>query len=106
MTDSHFARVVLAQAAMGCVPPLIRRTLLDKSAFREEFGLETEAVVTFQHSRVSVQRTMLFSTVRSVLAGAEYAEIVDESERIWRLRNEADEGELPILVLTAAADNA
>ena len=104
MTDSHFDRVALAQAAMGCVPPLIRRTLLDKSVFREEFGLETVAVITSERSRVSVQHTMLLSAIRSVLAGVEHAGIVDESGRMWQLRNEADEGELPILVLIATDD--
>jgi hypothetical protein len=100
MTNPPFSRAALAQAAMEYVPPLIRRTLLDESAFNEEFGFKTEAVVSLGTSGVAIQRTELFDAVRSVLAGAENAEVVDETGSAWLLRNEADEGALPVLALS------
>ncbi len=101
MTNSLFARAALAQAAMEYVPPLIRRTLLDETSFNEEFGFKTEAVISLGISGVAIQQTVLFDAVRSVLAGAENAEIVDEADRAWQLTNEAEEGALPVLALNA-----
>ena len=101
MTNTPFSRAALARVAMKYVPPLIRRTLLDDSAFNEEFGFKAEAVISLGTSGVAIQQTVLFDAVRSVLAGAENAEVVDEADNTWLLRNEADEGVLPVLALNA-----
>ena len=73
---------------MKYVPPLIRRTLLDDSAFNEEFGFKAEAIVSLGTSGVAIQQAGLFNAVRSVLAGAENAEVVDEAGKTWLLKFE------------------
>lgn len=102
MTNSPFAKAALAKAAMEYVPPLIRRTLLNDRAFNEEFGFKPEAVIKLGASEVSIQRTKLFEGVRSILSGAEIAEIVDESGCAWQLRNEAEEGGQPSIRLNSS----
>ena len=101
MKNLSFTRATRAQAALKYVPPLICQTLLDDSSFREEFGFKKVAMTSLGTSGVLIRRTVLFNAVRSVLAGAGNTEIVDESDRTWQLRNEADEGMLPVLVLSA-----
>lgn len=104
MTNSTFSKAALAQVVMEHVPPLIRRTLLDDRAFREEYGIRTTAVISLGPRGVLVQRTKLLDTARSVLAGFDNAEIVDEADRVWQLKNEADDDSLPVLVLTTAGE--
>ncbi len=101
MTNSSSMRAMLAQAALEYVPPLVRQTLLDDGSIHEEFGLKKEAVTTLGTPGVDIQRTVLFDAVRSVLAGSGNTEIVDKAGRTWQLGNEADEGVLPVLVLSA-----
>ena len=99
MTNSPLAKATLAKAALEYVPPLIRRTLLNDRTFNEELGFKTEAIIVLGESDFTVQRTMLFKSVRSILAGADHAEIVDESGRVCLLANEAEEGERPSIIL-------
>lgn len=100
MTNPPFTRAELAQAAMKHVPPLIRETLLDDRAFKQEFSFKTSAVITLGISGVVIQCKKLFDAVRAILAGSEGVEIIDEASRTWQLRNEADEEVLPVLVLS------
>ena len=91
----------MAQAAMELVPPLIRDSLLEEREFREDFGFITEALIAFNSSGVSFQRSNLFESMRTVLDDAVTAEITDETGAVWHLNNEADESTTPILVLSA-----
>jgi len=104
MTSPPFTRAELAQAAMQHVPPLIRETLLDDRAFRQEFSFKTRAVISLGTSGIAIQCKKLFDAVRAILAGSEKVEIIDEESRTWRLRNEADEEPLPVLVLSAGEE--
>lgn len=101
MTNSPYVRASLAQAALKLVPPLIRGTLLDQSAFREEYGFKTEAVISFGTSGLSMQRSELFDAVRAVLAGTQEADLTDVDGRAWTLRNEAGDDGQPILVVAS-----
>lgn len=99
MTNSPLAKATLAKAALEYVPPLIRRTLLNDRRFNEEFGFKAEALIVLGEGEVAIQRTVLFEGVRSILAGVENTEIVDERGRAWQLSNEAEEGEQPSIIL-------
>lgn len=101
MTDTPYERAVMAGAVLEFIPPLIRESLLKEQSFREEYGLTTEAVVTFGTSGISVQRSELYDAVRTVLAGKLPAEVTDAADRTWNLTNDAHEGKLPNLVLTS-----
>ena len=65
MTNSPYVRSALAQAALELAPPLIRKTLLEESGFREEYGFRADAVLSFGDSGVSVQRSDLFEALAS-----------------------------------------
>ncbi|MFT6401033.1 MAG: hypothetical protein ACJA2D_000339 [Pseudohongiellaceae bacterium] len=101
MTNSPFDRAALSQAVMQFVPPLIRQTLLDETAFNEELGLKKKTMVSFGESGVPIQRAALFDAIRSVLAGTKNAEVIDEAGNAWQLRNEVDDEALPALTLSA-----
>lgn len=101
MTSSSYVRAALAQAILKNVPPLIRRTLLDQSAFRGEYGFQTEAIIAFGDLGLSIQRSDLFAAVRDVLSGTPDAELTDVDGREWTLRDEAKKGEQPNLVVSS-----
>lgn len=100
MTNIPLSRAVRAEAALGLVPPLIRATLLNEQAFREDYGLETEAKVTFGGGRTFFQRSEFFNKIRSVLAKADKCEVTDVDGRVWTLSNEGAEDWIPKLVLS------
>ncbi len=101
MTNSRYVRAALAQAVLEKVPPLIRKTLLDQSAFREEYGFKTDTVLAFGDSGFSIQRSELFEAVRTVLAGECEAGVTDAEGRGWRLRNESVKEIHPNLVVSS-----
>ena len=100
MTNSPYVRTALAEIVLENVSPLIRRTLIDQSTFREEYGLKTEAVIAFGDSDFSIQRSDLFEAVRDVLAGTPEAEVTDVDGREWKLRNETEKGQPSLVVLS------
>lgn len=100
MTEIPFTRAVMVQAALGIVPPLIRETLVEDVKFREEFGLKTDAVISFGDSGVSVQRSELYNAVRNSLSGISKVELSDKQGQKWELKNIGKEGELPRLELS------
>ena len=99
MSDTRYVRVAAARAAFELVPPLIRKSLLDEPGFRQEYGLRTEAVLAFGDSGVSIQRSRIFGAIRQSLAGVVELEVTDSDDRQWKLRNEAQTGQPPNLVI-------
>lgn len=97
MTNTPYERAAIAVAALKLIPPLIRKSLLNDRSFREEYGLKTEAMISFGASGVSVQRSELFDAVRAVLAGEAAAELTDAEDRNWNLTNDDREGSFQIL---------
>ena len=90
----------MAQAALELVPPLIRKTLLEESEFREEYGFRADAVLALGDSGVSIQRSELFNAIRKILSGASEMEVTDTDGREWKLNNERKEGELPTIAIS------
>ncbi|MCY4199353.1 MAG: hypothetical protein OXC53_08710 [Rhodobacteraceae bacterium] len=88
MSNSQLERAALAQAAFELTPPLIRQGLIDEAAFREEYEVSTDPVLTFHHSGLSVQRSNLFGAVRKVLGGTQGTEVSDTSGRDWQIQSE------------------
>ena len=102
MSNTPYVRAAIAHAALEFfVPPLIRRSLIDEPEFRREYGFKTKAVLVFRDSGVSMQRSEYFDAVREALAGAAEREITDTGGREWRLRNEAEVGQAPNLVISS-----
>jgi hypothetical protein len=91
----------MAGAALELFPPAIRGSLLNDQTFREEYGFKIKAMIAFGPSGVSVQRSVLFDTVRTVLAGEGPKELTDAENRTWNLVIDACKGELPSLILSS-----
>lgn len=100
MTNSPYVRSALAQAALELAPPLIRKSLLEKQVFREEYGFRADAVLAFGDSGVSIQRSELFNAIRKILSGVSEMEVTDTDGRGWKLTNESEKGELPTLAIS------
>lgn len=100
MTNISYDRAVLAKAVLKYVSPLIRKSLLNDQSFITEYDFKTEALISFDMSNISVQRSKLFNVIRSVYAGEAQRELTDSKGRTWNLTIETHEGELPNLVLS------
>jgi len=85
MTNIPGVRSALAYAALGITPPMIRNALLEDSAFREEYGIEAEAVLSFAESGFSFPRLELHEAIREILAGASVKEVSDTNGKKWKV---------------------
>ena len=102
MSNSSYGRSAIALAVLEMLPPLIRKTVLDESEFRKEYGLGSRTVITFGDSGVSIHSSELFDSIRNVLSGTSEQKISDTNGLVWTLRDDADHGELPKLVFSSA----
>ncbi len=101
MSNSSYIKSALAEAALKLIPPAIRDTLLEEPEFRQKYNIKVETTLTFGDSGFSVYCSELFDSIRKVLSGAVEHEVTDASGQVWKLRNEARERELPILVVSS-----
>lgn len=93
MTNSPYVRSSLAQAALEHVPPLIRKTLIEQSDFREEYGLRADAVIVLGDTGISIPRSELFEAIRTVLIDRSEVIVTDVDGRDWKVFAEGREGE-------------
>ena len=86
---------------LDLVSPYIGNTLLEEPEFREEYGLQADAIITFYDVDVSVQRSDLFRAVREVLSdGSKKEEVADTKGKKWKVKNISEKEKLPNLVLS------
>ena len=83
-------------------PPLMQETLAKDADFREEYGFTTDAVLSFDRSGVSIQRSELLGAVRNLLAGRKQFDVADTEGRKWRVRKVSAEDSLPRLTMARA----
>src|SRR5262245_9937214 len=100
MTNSQYIRSALAQAGLRLTPPLIQDTLLDDTSFRDEYKLKLEAILSFDNSGPSLQRSEIFAGIRQVLAEGTAIHVSDIAGQRWELKNISKLGELPRIVLS------
>ncbi len=100
MSNTPYVKAVITQATLGLVPPLVRKTLLEEREFREEYGFKTDAVIMLNNSGVSFQRSDLFEAIRKSLSNVSELVVKDTEDREWNLSNEAENGDLPSLVIS------
>ena len=101
MSDTPYVRAAMAQAALELVLPVIRNTLLEDQGFREDYGLESDAVLAFGDSGVAIQRSTLFDAIREILSSVTERCVTDTDNREWIIKNEAENGDSPTLVISA-----
>ena len=101
MKNSSYERSALAQMVLDLVSPHIGNTLLEEPEFREEYGLQADAIITFYDVDVSVQRSSLFSAIREVLSDRlKKEEVTDTKGQKWKVKNISKKEKLPNLVLS------
>ncbi len=101
MTNTAYERAAMAHAALEFVPPLIRKSLLNKQSFRDAYCFQTEATIAFGSSGVLFQRSKLFDAVRAVLAGDVQAELTDTEDQKWNFTIDVRENKLLFFVLSS-----
>ncbi len=100
MANSPYVRSALAQAALEYVPPLIRKSLIERRDFREEYGFKTDAILAFDGSDVSIQRSELFDAIREVLTSRSEQAVSDTAGNEWKVLAEGEKDDLPDLVIS------
>lgn len=83
-------RSAMAQIALQFIPPMISSTLLSDSDFREEYGFEVDAVLSFAGSSLRIQRRAFFDAIRGILAGAPEKTVTAKDGRSWILKREKE----------------
>jgi len=99
MKNNLPTRPLLARLALELAPPLIRETLLVEPNFREEYGFEFNAVLSFGDIGIAIHRSELFESVRRILSGKTVEEITDLDGSKWILKNVGEEGAMPSIAL-------
>ena len=94
------SRTALAQAALGLVPPLIQKTLIENADFRKEYDFTTDAVITLGDSGISIKRSVLFAAARKIFSGASAVQVTDKDGKKWKLTIISADGDIPILSLS------
>ena len=100
MTNTPYVRSKLAQAGLEFFPPLIRKTLLEESGFREEYDLNTNAVISFSDSGVFFQRSDLFEAARKMYSEKSKIEVSDKDGQKWVLDYTNEDEELSGVTLS------
>ena len=98
--NNPYVKSVLAQTALDLTPPLIRKTLLGKPSFREEYSLKANVTLSFPDIGTTFHLSSLYNGVRSVLSGASEKKVIDTKGQKWRLKNICKGGEPPHLSLS------
>ncbi len=102
MANNPHIRAALTQAAFEMTPPLVQETLIEDADFREEYGFKADAVLSFDDTGVSIQRSVLLGAVRDLLAERKQFDVADTEGRKWRIRKTSGEGGLPRLTMARA----
>ena len=98
--NNPYVKSVLAQTALDLTSPLIRKTLLGKPSFREEYSLKANVTLSFPDIGTTFHLSSLYNGVRSVLSGASEKKVIDTKGQKWRLKNICKGGEPPHLSLS------
>ena len=101
MNNTPYGRDVMAEVMLKLTPPLIRETLFKNPKFKEDYGFKIDAVISLDDTDLSIQRSMLFDTIRKILSGTSELEVTDVEGRAWKIRNECETNELPKLVISS-----
>lgn len=99
-TAGQYDKTALAKEALDVVPPLLRNTLLEDSAFCGEYGIEADTVICFENPDVNIRRSELFRAVKKTLSETQPGEVTDADGLEWKLENTAGNGQLPSLGLS------
>lgn len=101
MSNIPYARAAMAQVALERLPSIIRNTLLEEKELRDKYGFKTDGVIALKDSGVSIQRSVLFNAIREIFSGVTERRLTDTNGREWTIKNAAEDGDPPTLVISA-----
>jgi len=101
MSNTPYVRSAIAQAVLELIPPIIGNTLLEDREFREDYGIKLGVAISSGDSSLEIQCSTLFNAIREILSGATEQRVRDTDDREWIIKNEAENGDLPKLVISA-----
>lgn len=86
MGSDKSRRSALALSLLDQFPQSISESLISDSTFRKSFGLKADALISFDDSSLSFQRSKLFKAVREVFTDNSKSPILKDNEGSeWRL---------------------
>lgn len=100
MTNTPYIKAAIAQASLEFVSPLIRKTLIEDSKFREEYGFEADFVISIGEKGFSAKNSELLNAIRRLYSGGSEKKVRDIEGKNWRLKIINEEGESPKFTLS------
>lgn len=80
MVSDRYRRSALALSLMDQFPQSISETLISSSKFRSKFGLKSDALISFNGSDLTVQRSALFKVVREIYSNTCTSPVLKDDE--------------------------
>ena len=100
MTRQAYIRMSVAVAAIELFPTLIRDALISDPKFVKEYGISTDAVLSFGESGLKFERSILFDAVRASFDAADKSSTAkDLSGHEWRVEFHANGDPLLIALI-------
>lgn len=81
-----YVKAAIALATLNLTSPMLRNSLLEEKMLREDYGIRSDAVLSFNDSDVSIQRSDLYDAIRRVHSGASETKVIDTDDREWSLQ--------------------
>jgi hypothetical protein len=86
MMKPDLTKSEMANAALQLFPLSIRRSLLEDSQFRLEFGVNTRATISLGQPKADFERTKLFASIRALYGGEQPDPVCSDDGMAWALR--------------------
>ncbi|XID90456.1 hypothetical protein ACF3MZ_18150 [Paenibacillaceae bacterium WGS1546] len=97
---------VILLAIQQIVPPMLQQSLLEKQTFREKFGLRGNAILDFNNSDFTVQRSELYDSIRRIYSDStSEMSISDTKGEIWILKTYRKKDKVPQLIISQGKKN-
>lgn len=86
MVYDQYSRSALVLSLLDQFPQSICETLISDSTFRKNYGLKADALISFDDSGLSLQRSKLFKAVREIFTDNSKSPVLKDDEgNEWRL---------------------
>lgn len=92
---------LLANLALGFVPPLMRESLLEDKTFVDDLGIQLEPVLSLGIANVSFTSSEFYKAIRKALVSQDIQEIFDTSGNKWEIQQKAEKDAKAQIVLSS-----
>ncbi|GAV12970.1 hypothetical protein [Paenibacillus sp. NAIST15-1] len=98
--NALLVRSMIVQLALNQLPPIMRESILEDKPFRESYGISVDAVLSLNGSDISFQQSTLFCAIRDITLLSPNKEIIDNQDRVWKLKYQINGKLKPVLVIS------